>query len=278
MNTPTDLAELPPLEADYAISDAQVERFWRDGFIILRAVLSPQEIRAYAPVIRETAMRRFAAKDMQAAAHGAFLQTLGLRFDSEGLRRFCLAPRFGAVAARLLQVPAVRIFHEQALFKQPGGSDSHWHQDQYYWPLATDRSLGLWMPLVDCSREMGSIRFVRGSHRYGDLEGQHISDESAQHFDRFIARECLEIHQTEELAAGDCTFHLGWTVHGAPANHSAAMREAMIVTFYPDGTRVDTLSNPSRVNDARVFLGGRKPGELADSELNTVVYRAAPTA
>ena len=115
-------------------------------------------------------MRRFAAKDMQAAAHGAFLQTLGLRFDSEGVRRFCLAPRFGAVAARLLQVPAVRIFHEQALFKQPGGSDSHWHQDQYYWPLATDRSLGLWMPLVDCSREMGSIRFVRGSHRYGDLE------------------------------------------------------------------------------------------------------------
>ena len=278
MSTPTDPAELPPLEADYSISDAQVESFWRDGFILLRAVLSPLEIRAYAPVIRETAMRRFAAKDMQAAPHGAFLQTLGLRFDSEGVGRFCLAPRFGAIAARLLRVPAVRIFHEQALFKQPGGSDSHWHQDQYYWPLATDRSLGLWMPLVDCSREMGSIRFVRGSHRYGDLEGQHISDESAQHFDRFIARERLEIHQTEELAAGDCTFHLGWTVHGAPANHSAAMREAMIVTFYPDGTRVDALSNPARVNDARVFLGGRKPGELADSELNTVVYRAPPTA
>ena len=187
MSTPTDHAELPPLDADYSISDAQVERFWRDGFIVLRAVLSPGEIRAYGRVIRETARRRFAAKQMQPAAHGAFLQTLGLRFDSEGVRRFCLAPRFGAIAARMLQVPAVRIYHEQALFKQPGGGDSHWHQDQYYWPLATDRSLGLWMPLVDCSREMGSIRFVRGSHRYGDLEGQQISDESAQHFDQFIA-------------------------------------------------------------------------------------------
>ncbi len=51
------------------------------------------------------------------------------------------------------------------------------------------------------------------------------------------------------------------------------MREAMIVTYYPDGTRVDELSNPSRENDARVYLGGKKPGELADSELNTVVYR-----
>ena len=271
---PPEHAELPPLNADYSLSDEQVAQFWRDGFIVLRAVLSPDEVSAYGAVIRDTAMRRFAARDMPAAAHGAFLQTLGLRFDAEGVRRFCLAPRFGAIAARLLQVPAVRIFHEQALFKQSGGSDSHWHQDQYYWPLATDRSLGLWMPLVDCNRQMGTIRFVRGSHRYGDLAGRDISDESAHHFDEFIVRERLDIYQTEELAAGDCTFHLGWTVHGAPANHSDAMREAMIVTFYPDGTRVDSLSNPSRVNDARVFLGGRKPGELADSELNTVVYRA----
>ena len=64
MSTPTDHAELPPLEADYAISDVQVEQFWRDGFIVLRAVLSPREIQAYGPVIRETAMRRFAARDM----------------------------------------------------------------------------------------------------------------------------------------------------------------------------------------------------------------------
>ena len=267
-------ADLPALNPDYAMSDAQVEQFWRDGFIVLRAVLSREEVSAYGAAIRRTAMRRFAANDMQASAHGAFLQTLGLRFDDDGVRRFCLAPRFGAIAARLLQVPAVRIFHEQALFKQPGGSDSHWHQDQYYWPLATDRSLGLWMPLVDCTREMGTIRFARGSHRYGDLAGRDISDASARHFDEFIARERLEVHQVEALAAGDCTFHLGWTVHGATANHSDAMREAMIVTFYPDGTRVDALTNPSRVNDARVFLGGRKPGELADSELNTVVYRA----
>ena len=269
-------ADLPALNPDYAISDAQVDQFWHDGFIVLRAVLSRDEVSAYGAAIRNTAMRRFAANDMRASAQGAFLQTLGLRFDDERVRGFCLAPRFGAIAARLLRVPAVRIFHEQALFKPPGGSDSHWHQDQYYWPLATDRSLGLWMPLVDCTREMGTIRFVRGSHRYGDLAGRDISDESARHFDDFIARERLEIHQVEALAAGDCTFHLGWTVHGATANHSAAMREAMIVTFYPDGTRVDALTNPSRVNDARVFLGGRKPGELADSELNTVVYRAPP--
>ena len=204
VTAPPEHAELPPLNADYSLSDEQVAQFWRDGFIVLRAVLSRREIEAYGAVIRDTAMRRFAARDMPAAAHGAFLQTLGLRFDAEGVRRFCLAPRFGAIAARLLQVPAVRIFHEQALFKQSGGSDSHWHQDQYYWPLATDRSLGLWMPLVDCNRQMGTIRFVRGSHRYGD---------------RALADSELN------------------------------------TVVYPDARR----GPGSGVNDARVFLGGRKP-------------------
>ena len=46
----------------------------------------------------------------------------------------------------------------------------------------------------------------------------------------------------------------------------------MIVTFYPDGTRVAECSNPSRVNDAEHFLGGRKEGEIADSKMNTIVY------
>ena len=267
-----NLAELPDLDSEYTISDQQIEGFWQDGFIVLKGVLSSEEIEAYGKVIRDTAMDHFEANDMKLSFGGAFLQKLNLRYDSKGIKKFCLSRRFGKIAARLLEVNGVRIFHDQALFKTPGGTDSHWHQDQYFWPLDTDRSLGLWMPLVDCSEEMGSIKFVAGSHRYGNLGQHRLSEESGEFFEEFIAEERLEIFQTESLKAGDCTFHLGWTIHGAPANRSKKLREAMIVTFYPDGTRVDKLSNPSRVNDAKNFLGGRKPGQLADSELNTVVY------
>ena len=31
------------------------------------------------------------------------------------------------------------------------------------------------MPLVDCNRQMGTIRFVRGSHRYGDLADSELN-------------------------------------------------------------------------------------------------------
>ena len=66
-------AELPPLNADYSLSDEQVAQFWRDGFIVLRGVLSRDEVSAYGAVIRDTAMRRFAARDMPPTVRGSTL-------------------------------------------------------------------------------------------------------------------------------------------------------------------------------------------------------------
>ena len=43
--------------------------------------------------------------------------------------------------------------------------------------------MGLWMSLVDCSLDMGPLRFVAGSHQYGNLEGMSISEESRRFFD-----------------------------------------------------------------------------------------------
>ena len=47
----------------------------------------------------------------------------------------------------------------------------------------------------------------------------------------------------------------------------------MIGTYFADGMRVMTPTNPSQENDRVKFLGGKLPGELADSELNTLVYK-----
>jgi ectoine hydroxylase-related dioxygenase (phytanoyl-CoA dioxygenase family) len=266
--------ELPDLSDDYPLTDAQIDAFRRDGHIYLPQLCSPSEVAAYRQVIHEAAMGSFNEMrplDERDAYGRAFLQTLNLRLQSSGVRKFVLAKRFASVVARLMGEAGVRIYHEQALFKEPGGALSPWHQDQYYWPLATDHAMGMWMPLVDVTPEMGSILFASGSQVEGFV-GQHaISDESQQIFEDLVADRGYPIWQ-RSMKAGDATFHLGWTIHGASPNKSETMREAMIVTYYPDGTRVDELSNPSRVGDAKDFLGGRRSGELADSELNTLVY------
>lgn len=269
---PTDLHQLPDLSTDYPLSPAQVRGFWEDGFIVLKTLLSANEVAAYERVIHDTAMAVFRADDMKLSFSTAFLQRTNLRYDAPAVMKFCLSRRLASVASQLLEVKNVRIYHDQALFKPPGGSDSYWHQDQYYWPLATERSVGSWMPLVDYSPDMGGMRYAHSSHRFGNL-GQHdITKASELFFNQFIQQRGLDVFEVPALQAGDCTFHAGWTVHGARANQSTKLREAMVVTYYPDGTRVDELTNKYRIKDAKEYLSGRRPGQLADSDLNPIVY------
>nr|WP_280521304.1 phytanoyl-CoA dioxygenase family protein [Paenibacillus mangrovi] len=63
---------------------------------------------------------------------------------------------------------------DQALFKEPGGGHTPWHQDQNYWPVATNHTVTMWMPLVPISEEVGSMTFVSGEHKRGFLNRQLI--------------------------------------------------------------------------------------------------------
>ena len=265
---------LPDLSDLYPVSEEQIEAFRRDGHVYLPGVCSPEEVAAYREVIRTTAFASFgkvpALEDRDAFGQ-AFLQTLNIRLKNKGVCRFALARRFGGIVARLLGAEKIRIYHDQALFKEPGGARSPLHQDQYYWPLATEKAVGMWMPLVDVSMDMGPILFASGSHTEGFAGSHEISDASQEVFERVISEKGYPISQ-RSMRAGDATFHNAWTIHGASANKSKSLREAMIVAYYPDGTRVDVFNNASRVADAEAFLGNRQPGELADSNLNTVVY------
>ncbi|MBT5875642.1 MAG: phytanoyl-CoA dioxygenase family protein [Candidatus Latescibacteria bacterium] len=260
----------PDLSSEYPITTDQIDAYQRDGHVRLPGVCSPEEVGVYRKAINEAAFANFPTGE-DLLDDRPFLQTLNLRFKHDGVKAFVLARRFARIVALLNGVDAVRIFHEQALFKEAGSGLSAWHQDQYYWPLATDRATGMWMPLVDVSTDMGPICFASGSHRDGYLGHYKISDEAQSVFENVIKEKGWSVHQ-EPMKAGDATFHNAWIIHGATANATDRMREAMIVTYYPDGTKVDDLINPSRINDAKVFLGGKKPGDLADSQLNTVVY------
>ena len=71
------------------------------------------------------------------------------------------------------------------------------------------------------------------------------------------------------LKAGDCSIHLGWTVHGAPANRSDKVREAMTANYFPDGARITDMS---RSPDGLRFVGGLVPGQLANGVMNPIVY------
>jgi ectoine hydroxylase-related dioxygenase (phytanoyl-CoA dioxygenase family) len=269
-----DVTALPELSTEYAVSPAQITAFRGDGHVLLRGLCTNDEVNAYTPEIESAAraMNRESRSIEQRDAFGkAFLQTLNLRYSSPAVMRFVYARRFARVAAQLLGVKAVRIFHEQALFKEPGGGPTPWHQDQYYWPLDTPNTIGLWMPLVDVMPENGALIHASGSHRNGLIDQLSISDRSHEIFADYIARRGFAI-SSAAMAAGDATFHYGWTLHSAPPNRSSQMRKAMVVTYYADGAKVIPPQHGSHENDRIKFLGGVAPGEFARSELNPILY------
>ena len=265
---------LPDLSGPYALEPQKISAFRDDGHILLRGLCTNNEVDAYTPEIEAAA--GFAGQESHKmekrdAFGKAFLQHLNLRYSSAAVMKFAYARRFARVAAQLLGVSAVRIFHEQALFKEPGGGPTPWHQDQYYWPLDTPNTIGLWMPLVDVTPENGALVHASGSHRNGPIESLSISARSHDVFSAHIARHGFSI-STSAMSAGDATFHYGWTLHSAPPNCSTAMRKAMVVTYYADGARVIPPQHASHENDRVKFLDGVAPGEYARSELNPILY------
>jgi ectoine hydroxylase-related dioxygenase (phytanoyl-CoA dioxygenase family) len=267
---------LPDLSAYYGVSPPQVAEFQRNGHILLRSVPSTQEVAAYRSVIL-AAREQFGAErpplESRDTYGKAFLKGMNLWSKDEAVRRFVLARRFAKIAADLLAVKGVRIYHDQALLKEPGGGITPWHQDQHYWPLDTDNIVTMWMPLVDVSPEMGTMRFASGSHLGGYLGDMPIGDDSERKFEEYIQSRGYRIAAGVAMKAGDATFHYGWTLHGAPANATDRPREVMTVIWYADGARVTEPDNFNRRRDLERWMPGLKPGDLAASGLNPLVFR-----
>jgi ectoine hydroxylase-related dioxygenase (phytanoyl-CoA dioxygenase family) len=268
---------LPSLEEPHPLAAGAAAAFARDGFAVVRGLASPEEVAAFRGAIVETAARlRWDMRPLEERdTYGkAFLQTMNLWRHHEAVERFVLARRFARVAAELLGVRGVRLYHDQALLKEVGGGPTPWHQDQHYWPLDTDRTITMWMPLHDLAPEMGIMRFARGSHLAGQLEDLPIGDQSELRLSRIVAERGFEVAGPAEMRAGDATFHSGWTLHGAPPNRSGVVREVMTVIYYADGARVLEPDNPGRRFDLEVWLPGLAPGDVAATPTNPLLYSA----
>lgn len=269
------LNNLPSLHELHELTTEQISNYERDGHTIVRALAKQDEISIYRDVISEIVKEHnYHTKPVEERdTYGkAFIQISNLWKMSESVKKFVLARRFAKIAADLMGVPSVRIYHDQALFKEPGGGHTPWHQDQIYWPLDTDKTITMWMPLVPISEEVGSMTFASESHRNGFITKQEISDESHITLKGYVEGKGLEQVSYGAMAAGDATFHAGWTLHKAPGNPTVQMREVMTIIFIADGLTIAEPNSKARKSDLENWFPDCKPGDAAASPLNPIVY------
>ena len=259
------------LQQPYSLSDKDAKAFRQDGFALLRNVASQTEIETFRPLIKDAVkrlnpeVRKIEDRDTYGKA---FLQTMNLWEFDEQVRQFTLAKKFAGIAAGLMGVKNVRLYHDQALFKEAGGGFTPWHQDQYYWPLDTTNTITMWMPMMDITTEMGMLTFASGSFRDGLVKNMEISDESEQALNDYVSKKNYPVFMPDYMKAGDATFHYGLTLHKAPANSSGHTREVMTIIYFADGTKISTPINEWQEKDRQRWLQSIAPGELAASPLN----------
>jgi len=265
---------LPDLIQNYSITKEQQADYQANGHIILKNVLNSAEVKSYREVIVDAAEHFNTEKRIMEDrdTYGkAFLQIMNLWEVDESVKKFTLAKRFGKIAAALMGVEKVRIYHDQALFKEAGGGHTPWHQDQYYWPLETQKTITMWMPLMDISVEMGMLTFASGSQKLGFMGNLEISDKSEEILGNLVKENNYPITRAEVMNAGDATFHAGWTLHSAPRNYSDKTREVMTIIYVEDGAVISKPKNKNQEADLLKWFKGLPIGSLAASDINPVV-------
>lgn len=270
----TTATHLPPLNDLKEIPEEQIREFREKGHTLVRHLLSAEEVAAYEPVIvnaadqYNTEKRRLEERDTYGKA---FLQIMNLWRHDEAVKKFVLARRFAKVAADLMGVENVRLYHDQALFKEAGGGPTPWHIDQYYWPLDSHDTITMWMPLVNIEVEMGMLTFASGSHRKAFVSKYEISDDSDKEISAYVKENNFPVTRATTMNAGDATFHYGHTIHGAPGNNSDKLREIMTVIYFADGAKVTEPTNKWQADDHDKWLDNWPVGEVAASEMNPLL-------
>jgi ectoine hydroxylase-related dioxygenase (phytanoyl-CoA dioxygenase family) len=204
----------------------------------------------------------------------AFIQVMNLWTRNDIVRELAFSKRLARIAAELMGTRGVRMWHDQALYKEPSGSFTPWHVDQQYWPMASSHSITAWIPLQPVPIEMGPLCFGRGSHRKRIGRDLEISAESEQQIRDEVKKQKIDEVQ-EPFSLGDVSFHLGWTLHRAGPNNTDTPRRVFTIIYMDVDMRLAVPTNKNQQLDWETWTPSTQVGEVMDDAINPVLYEAS---
>jgi ectoine hydroxylase-related dioxygenase (phytanoyl-CoA dioxygenase family) len=221
------------------LDEELVRAFERDGFVVIPALLTEEELDRYGALVAAAVAARTADSAVPLAERSryqqSFTQCMNLWEDHPEVRPLTFHPKIGQAAAELLRVSAVRLWHDQALCKEPGGRETDAHQDHPYWPILETASVTAWIPLEGSTLARGAMGYLPGTHAIGLRKFVNIF--FGEPHDLLADPEVAGIEPVfVEVPPGSVAFHHGLTVHLAKPNTTDRARPVHTMIYFPDGS------------------------------------------
>ncbi len=220
-----------------SLTQAQIDAYWRDGFVVVEDVVPPQRLNALIQRIEalcddwdSDAARRVGVQqedEVGVAMTNRSQQTVRkFSYLSEHepiFREQATDPDFARVVIELIGGPLL-LYADQAFLKPPKlGSPKLPHQDNAHFEVTPDDAvITCWMALDDATVENGCLHYLAGSHRDGLLA--HESIPGTPHLVPVLPEDAE--WTPVPVKAGSMVAHHGLAVHFSPENKSDRWRRS----------------------------------------------------
>jgi ectoine hydroxylase-related dioxygenase (phytanoyl-CoA dioxygenase family) len=214
------------------LTQTQVDQFDSEGYVVVNDIFTSSELKELVEITD--------AAQAEAAAHLAAQPNKRIAISEIGAITFAaeLASRKPDIhkfvkntkimgACRDLVGPDVRMYHDQAVYKQIEKPRRFpWHQDNGYLFVEPQHYLTCWIALNDATIENGCPQIVPGLHKNGTLSHYIVPT---------LGYECFEnppaTPAVAEIKAGGAVFFSSLTPHLTGPNCSNNVRKAYIVQY-----------------------------------------------
>tara|TARA_B110000003_G_scaffold99450_1_gene101583 strand:+ start:2259 stop:3236 length:978 start_codon:yes stop_codon:yes gene_type:complete len=269
LDMPSDSELGVELSTPYKLTKDHKLAFHRDGFIRLPNVLSPAAVFRLRKELIRLLNKTFPEKNRA----NRFLSLEMMWIESPIIRQYVLSPRIAKISADLLSVKSVRLYHDNALSKEPGCGRTPWHYDDHHFPLETNDVVTAWMPAQPVPLSMGPLSFAKPLNVFNLVKNITFNKN-----DTSYDKKVTEIFKANNVSIdskpfgiGEASFHHNLSFHTAGNNRTSQSRIVLANTYFADGARV--VKEPTMVSgDWQKFIPGADPGGVVASEFNPVCW------
>lgn len=230
---------------DRLLSDDEIEAYHRDGVLIVRGVLTPEEVELAREAIDEVLATSGMLTQVASGIDdpGRFVEDFRRWQEIPKIERLALTSATSRYATELLSrwtapEQSVRFYHDHVLVKEGRTRQrTPWHQDQPYYNV-DGHGTSAWIP-VDPVPLAGCLELVAGSHDGPWKMPRTFLDGKAKWFPEGALDELPDIDadrdafdiRAADLQPGDAIFFDFLTIHGAPGFPFSGQRRVLSLRY-----------------------------------------------